>query len=297
MKKYLKRIEETAADRKKGARELHQWAAENLLAWMKKRGRKHPQELIPLLAKTAKAQPSMAPMLNLVNQVLLAWEEGCLKAQKLLEKTIREEKNHTAKLVEEGMKIIQGRRLVTLSRSSTLLEVIKGILAQGKRAKILISEGRPLMGGVATAHLLHNIGAEVTLCTDGLIFSLVQRGDVIALGADAITPDFLVNRCGSYPLALVARDKSVPFYTFTDTGKLLPQELVSLFKIEDHHPDEVLEDAPFHIVNQYFDQTPLKYITAAVTEKGALTPNKLRDMIKTMKVSTRIREVIEEILR
>jgi len=291
MEKFLKGIEEIAADRKHGARELYRWAVENLLDWVKERGQSHPQELIPLLAETAKAQPSMAPLLNLVNQVLLAWEEGPQKTQDLLEETLKGEETSTATLVEEGMKVLKGKRIVTLSRSSTLLEVIKALLNRGEKVEILISEGRPLMGGVATARLFRDMGIEVTLCTDGLIFSLVREGDVVALGADAITPQSLVNRCGTYPLALVARDRGVPFYTFTDTGKLLPQELVPLFKIEDHDPTEVLKDPHFNIVNYYFDETPLDCITGAVTERGILTPEDLQRLMGEIKVSPRVKEI------
>ncbi len=295
MEKYLKRIKEIAADRKHGARELYRWAVENLLKWVKERGQQHPQELIPLLAKTAKAQPSMAPLLNLVNQVLLAWEEDLQKVQILLEEALRGEVTSTAILLEEGVKALRGRRIVTLSRSSTLLEVINALLEQGEKVEVLISEGRPLMGGVATARLLHQMGLKVTLCTDGLIFSLVREGDVVALGADAITHRCLVNRCGTYPLALVAKDRGVPFYTFTDTGKLLPPALVPLFEIEDHDPGEVLENAPFRIANYYFDETPLDYITAAVTEKGQLIPEELRRLMAEMKVSPRLKELEEHL--
>lgn len=291
MERYLQRIKEIATDRKHGARELYHWAVENLLEWVKERGYHHPLELVPLLAETARAQPTMAPLLNLVNRILLAWEEGPSRAQEILEEALQEDQPSTAKVVEEGVKILKDNRIVTLSRSSTLLEVMKALLKEGKRPRVLISEGRPLMEGVATARHLHKMGADVTLCTDSLIFSLMEEGDVVALGADAITPRYLVNRCGTYPLALVARDRGVAFYTFTDTGKLLPPALAPLFKMEDRDPAEVLEDAPFEIANRYFDQTPLDYITAAVTEKGILKPRDLRRLIAKTKVSPRVKEI------
>jgi len=297
MEKYLRRIEEIARDRKHGARELYRWAVENLMDWVKERGKDHPQELIPLLAETARAQPSMAPLLNLVNQVLLAWEEGITRVHILLESALQEEKGSIARLVDEGIKLLQGKRIVTLSRSSTLLEVIKALVEKGEKPEILISEGRPLMGGVATAHLYHSMGLKVTLCTDGLIFSLVREGDVIALGADAVTPQYLVNRCGTYPLALVARERGVPFYTFTHTNKLLPPALVPLFRMEDHPPQEVLDNAPFKIVNYYFDQTPLDYITAAITETGPLNPQEIKKLAAKIRVSPRIRAIEEHLTR
>ncbi len=292
MERYLVRIREIAADRRHGARELYRWAAENLLMWMQERGSSHPEELIPLLAETAKAQPSMAPLLNLVNRVLLAWGESPKKAQTLLRDTLGSKSSFIARLVDEGLKVLKGKRIVTLSRSSTLLEVIKALLDQGEKPEILISEGRPLMGSVTTARLFYEMGAKVTLCTDGLIFSLLREGDVVSVGADAITPSYLVNRCGTYPLALVAQDRGIPFYTFTDTNKLLPAGLAPLFKIEDHDPAEVLKNAPFDVINYYFDKTPLRYLTGAVTEKGLLTPDRLHNLIETFPVSSAIKEVI-----
>jgi len=293
MNKFIKRIDAIAKDRTHGAMELYRQGVETILAWIEERGETHPQELTLLLAKIAEAQPSMAPLLNLVNQVLLAWEAGPQKAQVLLKNILEGEETSTAILVEEGIQVLRGKRIVTLSRSSTLLEVIKALLREGERVEILISEGRPLMGGAATARLFYEMGADVTLCTDGLIFSLAGEGDVVAVGADAITPQFLVNRCGTYPLALVAQDRGVPFYSFATTNKLLPQELVPLFRIEDHDPGEVIKGAPFSIVNFYFDQTPLDYITGTVTEKGILTPEELRRLIKKTKVSAQIKEVLK----
>lgn len=293
MNRFLKRIDAIAKDRTHGARELYRQGVETLLAWMEERGETHPEELTLLLAKMAEAQPTMAPLLNLVNRVLLAWERGPQEARALLKGILEGEEASTATLIAEGIKVLRGRRIVTLSRSSTLLEVIKALLREGEGVEILISEGRPLMGGVATARLLHEMGAKVTLCTDGLIFSLVREGDVVALGADAITPRFLVNRCGTYPLALVAKDRRVPFYSFTTTEKLLPRELAPLFKIVNHDPREVIKDASFSVVNLYFDQTPLDYITGAVTEKGILTPEELRRLMEKIKVSAQIKEVLK----
>ncbi len=293
MKKFLEMVDNIANDRTHGARELYRQGVETLLAWMEERGESHPQELITVLVRMAQAQPSMAPLLNLVNQVLLAWEINPQKAKVLLKEILEGEEGSTITLMREGIKILKGKRIVTLSRSSTLLKVIKALMNEGGKVEVLISEGRPLVGGAVTARLFHEMGMDVTLCTDGLIFSLVKEGDVVALGADAITPKFLVNRCGTYPLALVARDRGIPFYTFTDTKKLLPQGLVPLFRIEDHDHDEVMKDAPFSIVNFYFDQTPLDYITGAVTERGILSPEGLRSLMEETSISPKIREILE----
>lgn len=293
MDKFLKQLEMIATDRKRGAAQLFIEAVKTLVGWSKERGESHPEEFISILKATANTQPSMAPMLNLVNSALLGWEEEGIKGMtRRLEAPLESSELRKKQLVQYSYPILaEAKRVITLSFSSTVLEALKGVIKR-KRPRVVVSQGTPLMGGTRMARILHDLGAEVYLCVDALLPSLLKKGDAVIVGADAITLEGLVNRCGSYPLALTALDREIPFYSLTGMEKFLPQGLLPYYRIEDRDPSEVLPNAPFPIIHRYFDETPLRLLTGLVTENGILAPPKVEEILRGLPVSKRIKEVL-----
>jgi translation initiation factor 2B subunit (eIF-2B alpha/beta/delta family) len=94
----------------------------------------------------------------------------------------------------------------------------------------------------------------------------------VVLGADSLRADgSLVNKVGSYPLALVAQAARVPVYVLCETLKVAPDGWP--LALEEMDPSELLP-APIPGVtarNVYFDRTPAAYLTAIITERGILT--------------------------
>lgn len=56
----------------------------------------------------------------------------------------------------------------------------------------------------------------------------VGEADLVLVGADAVTPEAVVNKAGTRLLALAARAAGVPMYVATDSGKLSPGPLFAL---------------------------------------------------------------------
>ena len=93
------------------------------------------------------------------------------------------------------------------------------------------------------------------------------------LGADAVTDQGVLNKIGSYALALAAREHGVPVYALATRRKFLPAATKAL-RIVEQSPDEVW-DAPAAGVrprNVYFESVPLALLRGVVVEDGVLGP-------------------------
>src|SRR5579859_3800255 len=64
-------------------------------------------------------------------------------------------------------------------------------------------------------------GLAVTLVADAACGVFIGEATCVALGADSVRSDgSVVNKVGSYPLALVAREAGVPVYVLCETLKI-----------------------------------------------------------------------------
>jgi methylthioribose-1-phosphate isomerase len=106
--------------------------------------------------------------------------------------------------------------------------------------------------------------------------SLIASGEVdaVIVGADRIAAKYdVVNKVGTYPLALLAREHGVPFYAVAPTSTLdadCPDG--DHVQIEERDGAEVATFAPpgTPTWNPAFDVTPARLVTALITERGAL---------------------------
>ena len=155
---------------------------------------------------------------------------------------------------------------------------------RGSAVSVFADETRPLLqGSRLTAWELAHAGIPVTVLTDGMAASLMQRGsiDLCIVGADRIAANGdVANKIGTYALAIVARHHGVPFYvaapTSTIDGGVPDGEAIV---IEQRGPDEVrrsfgklLAPEEARIYNPAFDVTPAALVTAFVTDRGVIRP-------------------------
>jgi translation initiation factor eIF-2B subunit delta len=93
------------------------------------------------------------------------------------------------------------------------------------------------------------------------------------IGADSVSASAgVVNKVGTFPLALAAREAHVPLYVLSETLKIAASEWMPSF--EEMEARELLpRPVPGVTVrNTYFDLTPHTLITNIITEQGILTP-------------------------
>ncbi len=155
---------------------------------------------------------------------------------------------------------------------------------QGSAVSMFADETRPLLqGSRLTAWELAHAGIPVTVLTDGMAASLMQRGaiDLCIVGADRIAANGdVANKIGTYALAIVARHHGVPFYVAAPTSTIdggVPDG--GGIVIEQRGADEVrcsfgklLAPEEARIYNPAFDVTPAALVTAFVTDRGVIHP-------------------------
>jgi len=224
------------------------------------------------------AQPAMAPLVNLVNSVLWSLEERTTPGdliRAVAETTDvfkRQIHQHALHVAEGALALIaDGTTIVTLSHSTTVQHALRHAQRAGRRFTVVCGESRPICEGRQTAEILAGCGIPTRLVVDAELPSHVARAQLVLVGADMLSTQGLVNKVGTYGMALVARAFGVPFYTLCGSEKFLLPGFRPLEQPE-RSRDEIWAGAPpgVRIQNRYFDVTPLELLSGIVTEQGTL---------------------------
>lgn len=182
----------------------------------------------------------------------------------------------------------------------TALGVIRTAHERGKNIHVLVDETRPrLQGARLTAWELEQYGIPYEIISDNAAGFFLASGtvDAVLVGADRVAANGdVVNKIGTYMLALAARNSNVPFYSVFPTSTIdLTVSTGKEIPIEERNPSEVLNlqlngksIAPLKSKarNPAFDITPHRLISALVTEAGILYPPykiKLREAVERAK--------------
>ena len=161
--------------------------------------------------------------------------------------------------------------IATLSASEGVLAAMRELAKHGRKVRALVAESRPLYEGRDTARALVAAGIEPWLVTDAALSMLVSQASAVWIGADAVTDVGVLNKAGSYTLALAAREHGVPVWSIATRRKFLPAATESL-RIREMPPAEVW-DAPAPGVrprNVYFEMVPLALLRGVVVEDSVL---------------------------
>src|SRR5205807_7328268 len=161
----------------------------------------------------------------------------------------------------------------------TALGVIRVAYEQGKKLHVLVPETRPyLQGARLTAWELAEGGIPLTLITDNMVGHFLKTGKIgaVVVGADRIAANGdTANKIGTYQMAVLARENSVPFYVAAPISTLdLSIPSGESIPIEERPAEEVthirgVQIAPdVEAANPAFDVTPARLITAIITERG-----------------------------
>ena len=187
-----------------------------------------------------------------------------------------------ASLLPERAKVLTHCNAGALATAGygTALGVIRAAVEQGKSLQVFADETRPfLQGARLTAWELQKDQIPVTLITDSMAGHFMKSGgvDCAIVGADRIAANGdVANKIGTYSLAVLAKENSIPFYVAAPTSTLdlnLPSG--DQIPIEQRSPQEVthIKETPIapegiSVANPAFDVTPNRYVTAIITECG-----------------------------
>ena len=188
--------------------------------------------------------------------------------------------NHaTSEMGKRGSRLIRSNSVImTHCHSGDALAVIKKAHSEGKKISVYATETRPKNQGVKTALELAQLRIPVTLITDAAAGFFMNEVDMVIVGADAIRQEGVVNKIGTYILAVLAKEHKIPFYVVGSTLKLDNRKKII---IEERSPGEIIDNMKsLKTRNPAFDVTPWKYVKRVVTEKGIMTPANVLRMLK-----------------
>lgn len=189
-------------------------------------------------------------------------------------------KEAEARLTANGLKLVKaGDKIFTHCHSSLAERILVGAKQAGKNFAVYHTETRPLYQGHITDERLRQAGINATMVVDSAAAYLVSKhsGDTVdiswvLLGADSIGRDgSVLNKVGSFGIALAAYDSKIPVYVATT---LLKFDALHESTIEQRAASEVWSGAPkgTSIVNYAFDRMPAKFISGIVCEFGIVKP-------------------------
>lgn len=198
------------------------------------------------------------------------------------------------RIAENGRAFIRdGSQVLTHAHSRVVLELLLKA-AENKNFKVYVTEGRPDCAGYVTASKLAAVGIPVELILDSSVAALMDKVDVCIVGAEGVLENGgIVNKVGTYQIALIAKAHNKPFYVAAEAHKF-----VRLFPLSQNEaPHKTIPLNPFPAsqltgeaaiasvslskvqtqTNPSSDLTPPALISLLFTDLGILTPSAVSD--------------------
>ena len=162
----------------------------------------------------------------------------------------------------------------------TALGVVRSLHERDRLGHVYVDETRPLLqGSRLTSWELTEMGIDHTVIVDSAAATVLARGlaDAVVVGADRITANGdVVNKIGTYPLALAAHRANRPFVVAAPESTIDPSIPNGLeVEIEIRDGGEVLAIGGLPgtaTLNYAFDVTPADLVSAIVTEDRIIRP-------------------------
>jgi len=112
-----------------------------------------------------------------------------------------------------------------------------------------------------------------------MVAFIMSKGMVnrVIVGADRIVKDAVINKIGTFNLAIISKKFRIPFYVAAPISTFDISSTSKRVKIEERDPTEVTHIGGKRITpegvkvhNPAFDVTSLDYVEAIITEKGII---------------------------
>lgn len=245
-----------------------------------------------------------AQALQRVNPTNISLKAGCELFLRYTERTgaleLKDIETDKARLIERGMHFAEtstkarqtiaelGSRFIranstvlTHGYSRVVLKVLQQAFSSGLQFSVIVTEGRPDSTGIKMAQKLDAEHIPVTLVLDSCVAYIMDRVDMVLTGADAVVENGgIINKLGTYGIALAAQAASKPFYVAAESYKfarLYPLGQADL--PEERKPLDVAPQLPSraNVINPSRDYTPPQCISLLVTDLGVLTPAAVSD--------------------
>jgi translation initiation factor 2B subunit (eIF-2B alpha/beta/delta family) len=291
-------IEPIRSNKTAGAAELAQQAAAAVLQWMDSAEHRSlvawKADLLAFGCALWQAQPSMAPLLNLVNHILLAIESAPTLAQarsqvrQVVQTFRRHLQRSQAELIATALPLLSPEaRILTFSYSSTVLAALLAAQSRQRLRAVFCTEGRPRCEGQHLAQQLARVGVSVEFGVDAAVWRFASEASLALIGADSVTRHGVVNKLGTTGVALAARAARVPCYVICGRQKWLPAAIAAPALDQLQPAEEVWAVPPqgVRVWNGYFEYTSLDLFHGIIAEEGVLAPGEVVQRLTAMPVA------------
>jgi translation initiation factor eIF-2B subunit alpha len=191
--------------------------------------------------------------------------------------------------------VVPGSTVLTLGWS----RVVANILLQANKSSthfdLIVLQGHPDDSGLRAAQCYaRETTIPVTVLPDAAMAAVLERVDMVLVGAEGVLENGgIVNKLGTYALAVCAHAAGKPFYVAAESYKFarwyplqqsdLPHYRASHSIVPD--PADLTEEdegaipppSPVRMEVPPVDFTPAKFITLLFTDLGVLTPSAVSD--------------------
>ncbi len=297
-------IDAIFADQRSGAGEI----GRHLASVLGRVGSVEPARLEASLVRATELAlerfPMMANLLRLLDDAWHAWEAGdpATAPARLAAPMARHARAADAEAMAARLAASWGRprAVLTLSRSGTVLDVLRALRRREHDFEVFVGEGRPEGEGVSLARDLAQAGIRSTVVVDAALPALAAGGPAppalratpreraVLLGADAVTGTFLINKVGSYALASAARGAGLHVWVAVGEEKLLPPGGDEALLLPWNHTPWPGVEPPAAALRFDFERVPLALVSGVVLPGGLLQPSELAAKIGGMRWSGRL---------
>ena len=203
-----------------------------------------------------------------------------------------------------------GHTVLIHGYSRVVVALLLKAAESGKQFRVIVTEGRPNMDGAGVASLFTTVGIPTTLVLDCNVAmcmnSVDYKVDLCLVGAEGVIENGgIVNKLGTYQLAIIAKAHQVPFYVAVESYKFARDYPLTTRDIQDmlfadNKRDHALEMRELESTRSraasnanstgsvllhtptVIDFTPAEYITLLFTDLGVLTPAAISDELIRM---------------
>lgn len=277
-------IEDIRADHTSGANRIARKGLQGLEALVNPpAGNADPATIREAAKRIAGAQETNAALYNVCHVFAQLVAEGH-EPHEVLARLKTELETARAAIGRNFLKIAPDRgSVVTLTYSDNVLACLQAAHAKGRVERVYVLESRPMNEGRFLAIALKESGLETVLAADAMGPSLVAQAGYVLVGADSVLRDAaVVNKVGTYGLALAAADHGKPTFVACETLKFDARYDSVSWPGAPGRPGKEVWDAPpeaIDVENRYFEVTPGRLVTMVATERGSYAPDVIRTML------------------
>ncbi|KAK2714901.1 translation initiation factor eIF2B subunit alpha-like [Artemia franciscana] len=179
--------------------------------------------------------------------------------------------------------IRNGMKILTHSKSRVVLQSLFKAADDGKKFKVYVTESRPDNSGAEVKKLLDEKNIPCTLVLDSAMGFIMESVDIVIVGAEGVCiSGGIINKIGTYQLAICAKKLNKAFYVLAETFKFVEIHPFNERTLPDNvkfRSIVIKSKKNLETEHPIVDYTPPDLITLVCTDLGILPPSAICDVL------------------